>query len=348
VVLKGPHEVVLGSAGNLVSFDDAPAWRRLDVGDAEGLSLRAVVSPAAPLLGQDERDIATRLLLIAGLAMDRTGRARALALTNKELEAANDALEAFVYTASHDLQNPLIAMLGYLDLLKNNHPYEPGSQPALWLERVETNGWFMSTLINDLLEFSRVGEIEAPAQLVDLGDMLERVREDAILRWPTLRVHVIGQLPTIRGTASRVQQLLSNIVSNTAHHGGEDVELTVAAERTSGGGIALSFHDDGPGVDPADAERIFRVFERINRADRERSGIGLAICRKIAESMDGSMWLEPSETGAHFVVTLGPDHVVPGLGTTERPSSSDVTKVVDDARQDHDDDDVSVDPSVLA
>lgn len=347
VVLSGADDMTLGSAGDVDSFDAAPDWRCLDVEGGAGLSLRAVVSPAAPLLGQDERDLARRLLLIAGLATDRARRARALALTNKELEAANDELEAFVYTASHDLQNPLIAMLGYLDLLKHTHPFEPDSQPAMWLDRIETNGWFMSTLINDLLEFSRVGEGGEPREAINLGEMLRRVSEDASLRWPGLRVRVEGELPTIRGTATRVQQLLSNILSNAAQHAGEDVELTISSEQLLTGGIALSFHDNGPGIDPAHADRIFRVFERGNRADRERSGIGLAICRKIAESMGGDMWLEPSETGANFVVTFGRDRVVEDGAFGHGPRIR-LVKDGDGDGIDHEDDAATVDPTVLA
>lgn len=315
IVLSLSDGTELGSIGSRDAFDRAPPWRQLDTSsDKGGLAIRAVMSETAPLLGQDEIEVAERLLLVAGLAVDRAARARELAIANRSLEAANEELESFVYSASHDLKNPLIAMLGYVDLIKHHYPFEPGSDPAMFVDRIDANGWFMSSLIDDLLELSRVGRVEQHEEPTDLNAVVAESRADVAAEFPTLVVAVPAPLPTLRMSPVRARQLVTNVIANAGRHGGEGTEIVITAERGAGDQLRLVFQDDGPGIDPGQAERIFRVFERLESERSDGNGIGLAICRKIAQSLGGDMVLEPSETGARFVMTLPADRVQDSTG----------------------------------
>jgi len=312
VLVHGDSE--LGSVGSPEALDAGPVWRRLEISSPQGgLGVRAVMSATAPLLGQEELKVAERLLVIASLAVDRAQRARDLAVANEELES-------FVYSASHDLKNPLIAMLGYIDLLKNFHPFEPGSDPEMFLQRIDANGWFMSSLIDDLLELSRVGRVDQHPEPVEMADAVSESRLDVIAEFPTLRVTVDSALPIIRMSPTRARQLVTNILSNAGRHAGENAEVVISVEGGGHDALRVVFHDDGPGIDPSHAERIFRPFERLESGTGEGNGIGLAICRKIAQSLGGSMFLEPSEAGARFVVTF-PSELVLGRSQSNAPGT---------------------------
>jgi signal transduction histidine kinase len=282
------------------------------------------MSESAPLFGQDERDVAERLLLIAGLALDRANRAHMLEISNQDLAAANDELQAFVYSASHDLKNPLIALLGYVDLLKSDNVFEEGSEAAMFIERIEANGWFMSALIQDLLELSRIGRIEEHEEPVDLEQVVGTASETVTVEYPTLQVVVGSALPTLLASRTRVQQLVTNVLANAGRHGGEGVEVVITAEPDEHGLTRIVFQDTGPGVDPAHARRIFRLFERLETGSSDGTGIGLTICRKIAQSLGGDMVLEDSSAGARFVATVAPTHVV-SPSTPEAADTSTTT-----------------------
>jgi signal transduction histidine kinase len=216
------------------------------------------------------------------------------------LELANTELESFVYSASHDLKSPLIAMLGYVDLLTEDHEGDLGDEGRWYLGRIHTNGRYMEALIRDLLELSRVGRVQTEPDRVDLRVLAREIAADVQRQHPAATVEV-GPLPVLSINAVRARQLLANLIENAAKHA-EDrpVRIQLSSELEDGMAV-LRIADDGPGIPEAYRERIFGVFERLSSDDAHGgTGIGLAICRKIVEASGGRIWIAETDVGTEF------------------------------------------------
>jgi signal transduction histidine kinase len=166
----------------------------------------------------------------------------------------------------------------------------------------------MQSLINDLLEYSRVASGDSPDERVELSEALHMAREalTAAIAERDAEIRVQGRLPAVRGNRRELAQLLQNLLSNAikfVEDGAPRVEVSAARKSEM---WDLSVRDNGIGIEPRHAERIFKVFHRLHaRDDYPGTGIGLAICRKIAENHGGEIRVEPAEGGGSvFHVTL--------------------------------------------
>jgi signal transduction histidine kinase len=273
----------------------------------------------APFFGTEEHDLVDRAALLADLALQRVRLLAREQQARRALEGTNAELESFVYSASHDLKSPLIAMLSYVDLLRADHGERLGDEGGWYLERLATNGRYMEALIRDLLELSRVGRVRTEPDDVDLEALTAGVADELRRRYPAVTV-VLGPLPVLRMNPARARQLVTNLLENAVHHGGDAVHVTVGARSAREGEVELTVVDDGPGVPEAYRERVFGVFERLEADGTAGTGIGLAICRKIVESVGGRIWLADRDDGAEFRVRLPADVVVaPPRRTLEVP-----------------------------
>lgn len=312
---------VVASHGGPIDPDDAEAPGRLRARLRHG-ELVADTSSYTPFFGAEEQRIVGRLAVLADLALERVSLLEDLRDTNRALNEANDDLEAFVYSASHDLKNPLIAMLGYLDILKVDHGDALDEQGLWYLERMTANGLFMEALIGDLLELSRVGRVSVEVEDLDLGAVLEQLGDDLANRHPDVRLE-IGELPRIRMNATRARQLFVNLLDNAAKYGGRpDVAISVTAEHLEHA-CRIVVADDGEGIPDDYREQVFGVFERLEADDSKShgTGIGLAICRKIVETLGGSIHAAASPDGARIVIDLPPEAVVGRV--TETPATTE-------------------------
>jgi signal transduction histidine kinase len=291
--------------------------RRLAAGDAgdahrtrlAGGELLVWPDPYAPLFGTGEQELLERTALLADLGLHRVRLLAGERAAREELEETNVELESFVYSASHDLKSPLIAMLSYLDLLQEEHVDELGEEAGWYVERMRANGRYMESLIQDLLELSRVGRVETEAERVLLGRTVAEVAAELGPQHPALHLEV-GPLPTVWMNGTRARQLVANLLENAAKHGGEGpVHVDVRAASAPDGAVLLTVVDDGPGVPEPYRERVFGVFERLEADGDGGTGIGLAICRKIVETFGGRIWLADRDRGAEFRVWF-PPHVV--------------------------------------
>lgn len=317
--------VLLDDAGSIVARHGAPI--DLDHDDDPGRlrarlrhgELVADTSSYTPFFGADEQRIVGRLAVLADLALERVSLLDDLRDANRALNEVNDDLEAFVYSASHDLKNPLIAMLGYLDILKVDYGDVLDEQGQWYLERMTTNGAFMESLIGDLLELSRVGRVAVDAEDLDLGPVLDEIRDDVASRHPAVQVEV-GAMPRVHMNATRARQLFANLVENAAKYGGRpDVRIEVTAEHLDHT-CRIVVADDGVGIPDDYREQVFGVFERLEADDSKSqgTGIGLAICRKIVESVGGRIWLHESDRGADFRIRF-PSEIVRERPVPDRP-----------------------------
>jgi PAS domain S-box-containing protein len=231
--------------------------------------------------------------------------------THARLEHSNRELESFAYVASHDLQEPLRKIQTFGDRLKATSADALGPKGLDYLERMNAAATRMRGLIDDLLSYARVSAQTKPFTRVDLAALAREVLGDletAIER--TGATITLGELPVLDADPVQLRQLLQNLLSNALKFRREDEAPTISVEATVETGAnrcELRVRDNGIGFEEKYTDRIFDVFQRLHGrgGQYEGTGIGLAICRKIAERHGGSIGARSAPgAGATFLVTL--------------------------------------------
>jgi PAS domain S-box-containing protein len=227
-----------------------------------------------------------------------------------ELRRANDELEHCVNSLAHDLRSPLVALLGFSRLLRQEYGSLLDATGEHFLDRIDQAGRTMESLVHDLLELSRIGQGGDRPSLVDPRGVLVQLRAELK---PRLDVADVALLlpeeppPLVYCDRTRLYQLLSNLIGNAIEHMGDadDARIEVSVSEV-GDGHRITVRDNGRGIPPEHASRIFEPFQSFPRAEGRRgTGMGLAIVKKIAEKQGGRVWVEsaPGE-GAAFHVLL--------------------------------------------
>ena len=271
-----------------------------------------------PVFGDDEAVLLERVGTLVDLALQRAELFEQERLSRRDAESANAELETLLYSVSHDLRSPLISVLGYLDVLRQEHGAELAGEGPHYLERISVNAVYMQSLIADLLELSRIGRSDPPAVDLDLRPLAEQVLDGARMAHPQADLRVEGPLAVVRMSDVRARQLVTNLVDNALKHGGrDDLRIAVSAVPLDGGGLRLQVSDDGRGVPPEYRARVLRVFERLDAArSSSGTGMGLAICKRIVESVGGTLEVDGppdgADTGTTVCVDLPPAAVVEG------------------------------------
>ena len=244
------------------------------------------------------------------IANDITERKRAEEKANQllaELDRSNKELEQFAYVASHDLQEPLRMVSSYTQLLSRRYKGQLDANADEFIAFAVDGATRMQTLINDLLAYSRVGtrgkefeptDCEAVFELA-LANLKAAIEESSA-------VVTRGPLPTVMADKMQFGQLLQNLIGNAVkYRGTEPPRVHVAAEQKENDWL-FSIRDNGIGIDPQYAERIFVIFQRLHtREEYSGTGIGLAICKKIVERHGGRIWVESQlGSGATFSFTI--------------------------------------------
>jgi len=226
-----------------------------------------------------------------------------------ELERRAEELQNWVNAVSHDLRSPLVAVLGFARLLGEDYGDRLDEQGLRFLRRIEEAGRTMESLVHDLLEFARIGRSEPKRVHVDPREVLLQLQAELKPRLEEAQVdlRLPEDPPLLWCDRTQLYQVLSNLVGNTLDHSGPSprpvVEVNVFAE---GAGQHLTVRDWGRGIDPADHERIFEIFQTHGVPHGKRgTGIGLAIVRKIADAHGGATWVESHPgKGSTFHVTF--------------------------------------------
>jgi PAS domain S-box-containing protein len=245
------------------------------------------------------RDVSERLAMEHELAQ----RANRLQDTNAELQD-------FAYTASHDLSEPLRMVASFLGLLERRSVDDLDEKGREYLRQASDGAVRMRNLIDDLLAYSRVANEEPRREQVDLQVLVDgvlKVLGPAIAE--TEATVEVGELPTLEAESTQLGQLLQNLIGNAVkfHVPGRPPTVRVGARPTLGGCV-VSVSDDGIGIDEADQERIFAMFTRLHGRDAYAgTGIGLAICRRIAERHGGRIYVESTPGQGSTFHTLLPD-----------------------------------------
>ena len=214
---------------------------------------------------------------------------------NQSLARSNAELEQFAHVASHDLQAPLRAVISFSQLLELEHADELSVQGKEFLGHITESAVRMRNLIRDLLALSKVGSQKKTPTPVDLNEVVNEVLENlsVSIRESGARINLLG-LPTVLGHRSQLSQLFQNLIQNAINYGPDDsVPQISLGARPSQFGWTVEVTDNGKGIAPEHQKRVFQMFQRLNpRANPEGTGIGLALCKKIAEEHGGSIRLE--------------------------------------------------------
>jgi len=220
------------------------------------------------------------------------------------VERANQELESFVYTVSHDLNSPLIAVLGYIDLFESDFGTTLPDEAKFYLERIKASSAYMQSLIKSLLELSRVGRAETEATDVKLALLIDEITNELRARYPEVAVEVDDDLPGIHMNPLRARQLFANLMQNAVKYAKRrDVHIRVGARSDGDGLVTVSVADNGPGIAEEHRERVFGVFERLDNTE-EGTGIGLAVCKRIVEMTGGRIWIADSQSGTDIRISV--------------------------------------------
>jgi two-component system CheB/CheR fusion protein len=224
-----------------------------------------------------------------------------------ELAASNAELERFAYVASHDLQEPLRMVGSFLELLEKKYKSQLDDTAAQYIRFAVDGAARMKTLIMDLLEYSRVGTNQDAFTDTDMGGITNEVLNNLEAEMQKKSVLLsVGHLPVVRANRTQMVQILQNLISNAFKYNQAavpEIRIGCTEERD-----VWKFHvaDNGIGIDERYFEKIFVIFQRLhNRDEYSGTGIGLSICRKIAEKHGGAIWLESTPgKGSTFYFTL--------------------------------------------
>jgi PAS domain S-box-containing protein len=279
----------------------APTWSdQLEARRRDGRPL--VVSVHARLLTLED---GTELGAVA-YVRDVTERHR----IEDELARRAEELQHWVNAVSHDLRSPLVAVLGFARLLREDYGEQLDAQGLRFLRRIEEAGRTMESLVHDLLEFARIGRSEPKRVHVDPREVLLQLQAELKPRLEEAEVTLSlpEEPPLLWCDRTQLYQVLSNLVGNALDHMGPTTQPSIEVDISEQDGFQrLVVRDHGRGIDAADHERIFEIFQTrgSQRGGKRGTGIGLAVVRKIAQAHGGSAWVESAPgQGAAFHVTF--------------------------------------------
>lgn len=242
--------------------------------------------------------------LFSELQMELSERKRLI----EELEGKNAELERFTYTVSHDLKSPLITIKGFLGFLERDAA--AGNLPRLRsdIHRIADATDKMQTLLNELLELSRVGRLVNPSQSVQLAELVYEALElvQGRLRVRNIQVSVQEKLPAVYGDRQRLLEVLQNLLDNAAKFIGStpNPRIEIGLDGYEDDKPIFFVRDNGIGIDPIHHERVFGLFNKLD-VESEGTGIGLALVKRIIEIHGGRIWVQSEAgQGTTFYFTL--------------------------------------------
>jgi signal transduction histidine kinase len=260
-------------------------------------------------------------------AVERTQQA--LELQTEELRRSNRDLEQFAYVASHDLQEPLRKVSSFCQMLERRYKGQLDERADQYIAFAVDGAKRMQLLINDLLAFSRVGRISEGFTEVAMDSVLsEALRNLSTALEETGGTVTASPLPVVRGERRLLVQLVQNLVGNALKFRGEDPPDVRLDARRDGDLWEFTVSDNGIGIEPQYADRIFVIFQRLHaKSEYDGTGIGLSLCKKIVEHHGGTIRLDQTGgPGATFRWTLpveAPPQPAPAGADDEAPAGAE-------------------------
>ena len=276
-----------------------------------GISLLVWIYRITSSAIEEEKKRAAQLdRLNAGLADEIEQRKKtelALKHATVKLSSSNTDLQQFAYVASHDLQEPLRAVSGFLTLIASKHKETLDEETAGWINHAVEGSVRMRALINDLLAYARVESKGKALTDTDCNESLTIAKKDlsVLLEETDTQLNVVD-LPHVIGEKGQLAQVFQNLIGNAIKFKSSErpvVEITVVKQN---GNWLFTIKDNGLGFDQEHAERIFVIFQRLQgREEHKGTGIGLALCKKIIERHGGTIWAQSEKgKGSTFSFTI--------------------------------------------
>ncbi len=223
---------------------------------------------------------------------ERKRSERSLAEYTRQLERSNAELDEFAYIASHDLRSPLQAVKNLANWLRDDNAETLPEDSIRHIELMHQRIGRMERLLDDLLQYSRVGRLQQSISEVDVAALLDTI-VDSLPRPEAMEVQIGPGMPIIHTLRAPLDLALSNLIQNAIKHHDRDDGRIVVLCHDAGEYFRFSVQDDGPGISPEFHERIFKMFETLRpRDDVEGSGMGLSLVEKTVESIGGGISLE--------------------------------------------------------
>ncbi len=240
------------------------------------------------------------------------------ALTNK-LEQQNAELERFTYTVSHDLKSPLVTIKNFIGMLERDVREDDRRKAFQDLEHISSAADDMASLLEGLLELGRVGHVINPPQAGRLNDVVERAIDQLrpAIEARDVELRVEPNMPEYWGDGLRLQEVFQNLIENSVKFMGEQPRPVIrVGAYVDQGELICEVGDNGIGIDPEFAERVFNLFERLDQ-EVEGTGIGLALVQRIIEAHGGRVRVKTDVHGPGCTVMFTLP-LKPGYGRAER------------------------------
>lgn len=238
---------------------------------------------------------------------DRKQSEQELQRINTELVRSNQELGQFAYVASHDLQEPLRKIRSFTELLAERYRGQLDENADRYIHYVTDGAARMQGLIDDLLDYSRAGRAELKVESTELSSLVETVKSDlgGIIEQRQVEI-VMDSLPTVVVDPGQMRQVFQNLISNAIKYCQADCPRIYIRGTQNKESWIVSIQDNGIGINPQFADRIFVIFQRLHhREEYSGTGIGLAICKKIIERHGGQIWVDSEEgKGSIFSFSL--------------------------------------------
>jgi light-regulated signal transduction histidine kinase (bacteriophytochrome) len=219
----------------------------------------------------------------------------------------NQELEQFTYMVSHDLQEPLRMITGFLNLLEEESRELTDPSAREYIHFAVDGAARMKMMIQDLLKYSRLDSTKEDLELVDIKKVVNEVLDvlQNNIKESGAKV-VVQSLPTIRTNPTLFHQIMLNLLSNAIKYRGDDQPQIEVGCKYENNHWVFYVNDNGVGIDPKHFEKIFIVFQRLHsKTQYPGTGIGLAICKKIVEKLGGTIWVDSQpKTGSAFYFSL--------------------------------------------
>jgi light-regulated signal transduction histidine kinase (bacteriophytochrome) len=257
-----------------------------------------------------EKDSQGKAVKMSGVCFDITemkkGAEKALFNLNEDLVRSNRELEQFAYVASHDLQEPLRMVSSFTQLLAHRYKDKLDDDANEFIQYAVDGAQRMQTLINDLLEYSRVETRGKNPVILDMNIILGQAISNLSIKIKEKNALITNdELPVVTADGGQMLQLFQNLISNAIKFCNNSPRIHMSSKEEPDEYI-FSVKDNGIGIEPQYFNRIFQIFQRLHtREEYSGTGIGLAICRRIIERHGGKIWVEsiPGQ-GAIFYFTL--------------------------------------------
>jgi PAS domain S-box-containing protein len=243
------------------------------------------------------------------IAMDKAMLYEDTVAKSLEIENRNRELDDFTYVVSHDLKEPLISIEGYSKILLKDYQDKVDQEGKEYLGTVVHSSARMKNLIDDLLTLSRLGRVAEALENVSVAAIVREILHDLqfTLRERNTVIHVPENLPEVRYNATQLSMVFRNLISNAMKFNDKPIPVITMGVREEEGEYVFSVGDNGIGIEKEYYDRIFTIFQRLQRSEEYRgTGAGLTIVKKIVERHRGRVWLEsvPGEGTTFFFSVL--------------------------------------------